>query len=340
MEIKNNILDVSEDYDTLFIDMYGVMFDGITLFENTLETLETLIKSGKNIVIVSNTSQTADDAKFGYSQRGMLSGVHYTEVATSGSFLNYFIKNHFDEFANSLGISGNKATFKTLFVGYENVFENTPITKVEDYDDADFIYVGVPRLGHGAIRIDDLSENGQPVNIEDVISKDWMRLKSSDGYQGLAEFAMLLDACLKKNKTLLIANPDIFAHGSVDHSNEKVPIVTQGCIGAYYEKLGGKAVYFGKPYTGIFEYAKTLVPNAEKIAMVGDTPWTDVLGGNRSGLDTVMTLTGVPSEFLKKISNDMSIPEKIDYLLNRIALKMSEGSKEVIPTHIVRKFAK
>ena len=337
MEIKNNILEVAKEYDTLFIDMYGVLYDGVALFDKTLDTLEQLKKSGKTIVIVSNASQMASDAKFGYAQRGMIDGVHYDKVVTSGSFLHYFITNHYDEFGSMVDLK-NK-TYKTLFIGNENVFSDTFIKKVEEDDEADFIYVGVPRSSRGAVRVDDLTENGQPVNIEDILSKDWTKLKNSTiDHYGLAEFAMLLDLNLKNKRTLLVSNPDIFAHGSVDHSEKKVPIVTQGCLGAYYERLGGKVVYFGKPGRGIFDYAKTLVPNSKKIAMVGDTPWTDVLGGKNSEIDTILTLTGIPEEFFEKWSGP--IQEKMDRLLNEIAPKLSGKSNgEVTPTWIVKKFA-
>ena len=198
MNIKNNILDLADNYDTFFIDVFGVLYDGISLFENTLDTLEKLKKMGKSIVIVSNTSQTSADAKFGYAQRGMIDGVHYDKVVTSGSFLNYFITNYNDEFKKMVNLING--TFKSLFVAYEDVFEGTFIKKVEEYDEADFIYMGPPRTSSGSVRIDDLTENGEPVDIMDVVSKDWSKLKNSDGTQGLSEFAMLLEMCLNKNK--------------------------------------------------------------------------------------------------------------------------------------------
>ena len=337
MEIKNNILEIAEAYDTFFIDMYGVLFDGVALFDRTLKTLEQLKKSGKKIVIISNASQMASDAKFGYGQRGMIEGIHYDKVVTSGSFLHYFVTNHYDEFSTMVDLKNG--TYKTLFIGNENIFNDTFIKRVEEEDKADFIYVGVPRSSRGAVRLDDLTENGQPVKIEDIFSKNWMKLKNSTiDHFGLAEFAMLLDLSLKNGKTLLISNPDIFAHGSIDHSENKVPIVTQGCLGAYYQKLGGNVVYFGKPMQGIFEYAKTLVPNAKKIAMIGDTPWTDILGGKNSELDTILTLTGIPEEFFEKLTG--SLQEKIDYLLKEIASKLSGRScSEVTPNLIIKKFA-
>jgi ribonucleotide monophosphatase NagD (HAD superfamily) len=117
--------------------------------------------------------------------------------------------------------------------------------------------------------------------------------------------------------------------------------VTQGCIGAYYEKLGGKVVYFGKPFREIFEYAKTMVdglPN-EKIAMIGDTPWTDIVGANAVGIGSIMVLTGIPAEFFDRMPRSMTIDEKLDHLFNKIAPKMTKINSSMKPNHIIRRFA-
>lgn len=43
-----------------------------------------------------------------------------------------------------------------------------------------------------------------------------------------------------------------------------------------------------KPHPGIFDYALSLIgnPPREQVLMVGDTPESDILGGNNAGLDT------------------------------------------------------
>jgi ribonucleotide monophosphatase NagD (HAD superfamily) len=238
MIIKEDILSIAEDYDAFFVDVYGVLYDGINLFEDTLPTMKHLINMNKKIIILSNTTQIAVDAKVGYAQRGMFEGVHYTEIVTSGEFLHYTIINKPREFTEAIGASSN--TVKCMFMGNSNVFADSHVSKTDSYDDADFVYVGIPRTSYGSVRVDNLyDENDNLVNIEDVIYADWTKLKDNQGRKGPEEFARSLEACLKKNKTLLVANPDVFAHGTVDNNSKKVPIFTQGSIGRYYEKLGG-----------------------------------------------------------------------------------------------------
>jgi ribonucleotide monophosphatase NagD (HAD superfamily) len=317
--------------------MYGVLYDGVSLYCDTLDTMKKLRKLGKKIIILSNSTQVSLDAKLGYSQRGMFDGVHYDEIVTSGEFLHYIVTNNIKDFADAVGSNVN--TVKCLFMGNGDIFTGSPIDRIGNYDDADFIYVGVPRSSYGSVRIDDVLEAGVPLNIEDVIGRDWSGLKDRSGRNGFAEFDHVLKICLQKNKVLVVANPDIFAHGSVRDTSKKVPIVTQGCIGKYYERLGGKVVYFGKPYKEIFEYAKQFVNPSDRIAMVGDTPWTDILGAVNAGLNSVLVTTGITEEFCEKMDLALSDISKIELLLNDLSHRMSNFEGDIRPTHIIKRFA-
>lgn len=335
MEIQKTILSLADRYDAFFVDIYGVLFDGVVMYEHALDTLKKLKELGKKIVILSNTTQIADEAKNGYAQRGMISGVHYDQFVTSGEFLHHTIKNNFHVFCEMMG--KEVKTVKCIFMGNSNVFANTSLSKVDNYDDADFLYIGIPRISYGAVRMDNvLDDNGNPVQIENVVAQDWHHLRDPQGRTGFSEFAHQLEVCLEKKKILLLANPDIFAHGSLDSSGYRVPIVTQGCLGEYYERLGGKVVRFGKPYKEIFEFAKTFV-DTDRIAMIGDTPWTDVAGAHASGIDSIMVTTGVVQEFFKKMPVHLHEQDKLEILFNEIAPRMANKAFNCIPTFVVEK---
>jgi hypothetical protein len=88
-------------------------------------------------------------------------------------------------------------------------------------------------------------------------------------------------------------------------------------------------VYLGKPYRRIFEFAKAHVEEKFgddlcNIAMVGDTPWTDVLGANANGIDSVMTLTGIFEDYFEIMPFPMSEEEKVDELFYKISMKIIE----------------
>ena len=250
MKIKEDIFSVASLYDTFFIDMYGVLFDGSELYGGTLSTLKRLKEMKKKIVLVSNTSQLSADAMHGYAERDMHYGVHYDYFVTAGELLRDILLNHSDIFDKQIG--KEFLSVKYLFMGNTNVFKNTKFIKSDTYEDADLIYVASPRAHYGSVRLDNLyDESGNKVELEEFLHKNWKTLRDDQGRQGLAEFALQLEKLATLGKTLFLSNPDFFAPFKID--NEKHPVVTQGAIGFYYEKFfGGKVLYFGKPFVEIF----------------------------------------------------------------------------------------
>ena len=71
-----------------------------------------------------------------------------------------------------------------------------------------------------------------------------------------------------------------------------------GGLATMIEKIVGKEfIRFGKPDSQMFMFAYDLVRESRQISkkeivMVGDTLHTDILGGNKFGLDTVLVLSG------------------------------------------------
>jgi glycerol-1-phosphatase len=55
---------------------------------------------------------------------------------------------------------------------------------------------------------------------------------------------------------------------------------------------GVRAETGGKPEPHLFEQARALIPNAERVAIVGDRIASDIEGGRRAGLTTILVLTG------------------------------------------------
>lgn len=336
MVIKEDVVSLVENYDVFFLDVYGVLFDGTKMFDHTLMTMKYLKDHNKKIVIISNSTQTSYDAKVGYAKRGMFEEMHYDYVMTGGELLHQDLlhsKSKFSDTADNISI-------KCMFMGNSNVFEGTYIKKVDSYDEADFVYVGIPRVSFGNVRIDDLfDENGNKVNIENALDSDWATLRDSEGRQGTLEYLHHLEACLKKNKTLIVANPDIFAPGTLDSTSQRIQIFTQGSIGKYYEKMGGKVIYFGKPFPEIFESAKQYTNQEDKIVMLGDTPWTDISGANNVGIDSALVMTGVFGEFAKHLEESLNTEQKLDIILDKIGKKLKGIEGPMMPKHLLKQFA-
>jgi len=66
-----------------------------------------------------------------------------------------------------------------------------------------------------------------------------------------------------------------------------------GAILAAVETASGMTAEIGgKPERHLFERACALIPGADRVAMVGDRLASDIAGGHRAGLETVLVLSG------------------------------------------------
>ena len=69
-----------------------------------------------------------------------------------------------------------------------------------------------------------------------------------------------------------------------------------GAILAAVETASGEtATICGKPERRLFDLARGSIPGAERVAMVGDRIASDIEGGRRAGLETILVLSGATS---------------------------------------------
>ena len=88
---------------------------------------------------------------------------------------------------------------------------------------------------------------------------------------------------------------------------------TGAILAAVETAAGAKATVVGKPEGYIFEIARSLLPGRRRIAIVGDTLGSDIVGGKRAGLTTILVLTGTTSR------QDLEVAEvRPDFLLEDI----------------------
>jgi HAD superfamily hydrolase (TIGR01459 family) len=327
--IYKSLNDIYHLYDSFLVDVYGVIYDGRDLYPGVLDTLEKIKASGRSVVILSNTSLVASVCMEKYARNGLLRGVHYDEFISSGEAFKRTISHH---------IPNAQSCFQ-LFIRNVEMFMNSDIRETKTLQEADFTYVGLLDKVRMSFSIDDAyKKNGESVAIEDITSTDVHDLA------GLEEVAETLDTCLQCGKPLVVVNPDIFAVEYVSGRNglQRRPVICQGAIGEFYERIGGKTLYFGKPHHPIYNFAMSFLKGREKTAMVGDTPWTDILGGNTLGIDTILTLTGISREFFRTMDPELSVEDKFNNLLESISPKMTLASLRGAPqrpTHIVEAFA-
>lgn len=70
---------------------------------------------------------------------------------------------------------------------------------------------------------------------------------------------------------------------------------TGSVLAAVETASGARAEIGGKPEPHLFEQARALLDGAERVAMVGDRLASDIAGGHRAGLTTILVLSGASS---------------------------------------------
>ena len=89
---------------------------------------------------------------------------------------------------------------------------------------------------------------------------------------------------------MICTNPDLIVHrGS---SKE----YCAGTLAAIFEELGGKVIYFGKPYPEIYNFC---IKKNETVLAIGDNIRTDIRGANQMKFDSLFITGGIhKKEFL------------------------------------------
>ncbi|HEV7324311.1 MAG TPA: TIGR01459 family HAD-type hydrolase [Bosea sp. (in: a-proteobacteria)] len=114
----------------------------------------------------------------------------------------------------------------------------------------------------------------------------------------LADFA-------RRGLTLICANPDLV----VDRGGRIVPCA--GSLAVAYEKLGGEAIYAGKPHAPIYDLAirtgqelRGETVAKQRILAIGDAIRTDIAGAAQYGLASLMCVAGIHAEEMSGLSEE------------------------------------
>jgi len=91
---------------------------------------------------------------------------------------------------------------------------------------------------------------------------------------------------------MLCTNPDLIVHrGSRSE-------YCAGIIAALFEKMGGKVIYIGKPYSEIYNFC---IKKNESILAIGDNILTDIRGANNMKLDSLFIINGIHKDEFKNL---------------------------------------
>ncbi len=265
---------VVKNYKAVFFDAFGVLKNHKGLIPGIEKTFEYLDRKGIRYYILTNDSSRSPEALARwYQDRGIMQ-VTTDKILSSGMLAMEFFKAKVTN-GNAVAYLGTE--------GSAHYIETAGLTTV-------------------AVRDIDLN------NIDHIESFAFLDDEGFDWNEGINKTINLLR---KKNMTVVVANTDI--NYPVSKNDISVAV---GSLADMVENIVGKNfIRFGKPDAQMFllAYERALQDinvKRSEILMVGDTLYTDIIGGNKFGLDTVLVLSGntLPDMASIRISSSGIIP--------------------------------
>lgn len=312
--IYNGLSEVADNFDIFLFDAYGVFWEGNKFYAGSLEMMQKLVRQGKIVAVISNSTQLSEDLAISYAKRGMLIKRDYNFMISSGDLLRYHLLKADISFASC------KHPQKYYVIGspHPKAFADTAYVPVQNIEDADFVYCGVPFLYEK-----DVAEYPQyrdlfwPVkNAESGHCQIWDTLTAEP-------FIKIVEKAVNLKLPALNANPDFTAkegHPLVPNS-PAVFVIRNGTIAEMFRTRGAEVTEYGKPHNNIYDYTFELLDSSgysvskNRICMIGDTVRTDIKGAVNAGIAPILCIeTGITAQEIStgKTVKSLCLEQNID----------------------------
>ncbi len=247
--------ELADNYSVIFFDAYGVLknFEGV--IDGVLDVLADLKREGKELFVVTNDSSRSPK-KMSQTYVHPELGEIFAEdrVISSGMLARDFLR------------------------------AKVRVKKVAYLGKPDSAYY-IQSAGLTAVPIAECDEE------TDIGA---LALLDDEGFNWQPDINRAINLLRRKIMPVVVANADTVYPV---HDND-VAIAVGGIADLMESALNRRFVRFGKPDAYMFSYsfarASAITPGVRRkdILMVGDTLETDIRGGNKFGIDTVLVLSG------------------------------------------------
>lgn len=275
MKVKDFTSVVSQ-YKAVFFDAFGVLKNHRGLIPGIENTFQFLDDRGIDYYIVTNdASRSPEDLAKWYQLRG-IECITTDKIISSGMLAHDWL---------SLKIKSGRVAY----LGTEQ--------------SAHYIeQAGLQTLPISTLDLNDIDDIGCLVFLDD------------EGFDWNNDINKVINLLRKKTMTVIVANTDI----NYPVSRTDIALAIGGISDLVEKTLGRQFIRFGKPDAQMFMFAyekacQKQPLRRDEILMVGDTLFTDIIGGNKFGMDTVLVLSGntLPENAKMKIQSTGIIPTYI-----------------------------
>ena len=273
---KVSFKEVVKNYKAVFIDSYGVIKNHTGLINGIQDSIHFLREQGIALRVLTNDASRSQKQQVDMFRSLGLNSLNENEIITSGMLARQFLELKIRK--GKVAYLGTENSAKYIF---ENGLEGVPVSKI---------------------------------NIDDAKHFDAFLFLDDEGFDWNLDINKAVNFLRRKNLPIIVANSDKYY--PISDNDVAVAI---GAISRLMESvLNQKFIRFGKPDSQMFTYAfdgLNHFGNYERheVLMVGDTLHTDILGGNKFGLQTLLVLSGNtrPESAEMKINSSGIIPDYI-----------------------------
>ncbi len=253
--ISANFKEIVSQYEVVFFDSYGVLRDYDGLVPGVQQTFEYLHKNDIDFYVLTNDASRGPKELANKFQSLGLEAISRSKIISSGMLARDYLKYKVkDGTVAFLGTAESAHYIETA---------------------------GLKTLPIGELSLKQIDHINALVMLDD------------EGYDWYKDINKAINLLRMRNMPVIVANTDL----TYPVSRGKIALAV-GAISDMVEEIVRKNfIRFGKPDAQMFNFAyehvlKTRMVDKDKILMVGDTLKTDIIGGNKFGIDTLLVLTG------------------------------------------------
>jgi HAD superfamily hydrolase (TIGR01459 family) len=236
---QQGLSSIAHNYDLFYIDLWGVIHNGIRLHQEAIKALNELDKNRQEYVLLTNAPRPNETVRSFLKKMNLNESIRKRVFSSGEAALNY-LKNN---------LSSQR-----------------------------FYHIGPPRDF-------DLFEEFEKNKSENIENCNYLLCTGlfDNHTEGLKYYTRLFEKNI--HKQMICTNPDLI----VDRGNKRE--LCAGSVAMVFEKMGGKVIYFGKPYPAV--YNQSTNNKNKKILCIGDNLNTDIKGANLLNYDSLLICNGI-----------------------------------------------
>tara|TARA_B100001057_G_scaffold30599_1_gene27906 strand:- start:1144 stop:1962 length:819 start_codon:yes stop_codon:yes gene_type:complete len=122
---KEGLSSIVDNYNLFYIDLWGVVHNGVNLYQSAIDTLKEISKKKKDYVLLTNAPRPNSTVKNFLKKMGMDKEISDNVFTSGEAALNYLNKNYFDEKFYHVGPPRDFDLFKSFEKMKLNNIENS-----------------------------------------------------------------------------------------------------------------------------------------------------------------------------------------------------------------------